>query len=124
MIEIQAVTQRFGNVEAVRNVDLSIRRARSSASSAAAALASTLVRTLNLLNRPTSGRIVLDGQDLTSLSSSQLREARRGIGMIFQHFNLLSSRSVYDNIALPLELAGKSKSEIAAKVEPCWNWSA
>ncbi|MFU1828079.1 ATP-binding cassette domain-containing protein, partial [Enterococcus faecium] len=43
---------------------------------------------------------------------------RRGIGMIFQHFNLLSSRSVYDNIALPLELAGKSKSEIAAKVEP------
>ena len=119
MIEIQAVTQRFGNVEAVRNVDLSIRKGeifgiigRSGAGK------STLVRTLNLLNRPTSGRIVLDGQDLTSLSSSQLREARRGIGMIFQHFNLLSSRSVYDNIALPLELAGKSKSEIAAKVEP------
>ena len=119
MIEIQAVTQRFGNVEAVRNVDLSIRKGeifgiigRSGAGK------STLVRTLNLLNRPTSGRIVLDGQDLTSLSSSQLREARRGIGMIFQHFNLLSSRSVYDNIALPLELAGKSKPEIAAKVEP------
>ena len=119
MIEIQAVTQRFGNVEAVRNVDLSIRKGeifgiigRSGAGK------STLVRTLNLLNRPTSGRIVLDGQDLTSLSSSQLREARRGIGMIFQHFNLLSSRSVYDNIALPLELAGKSKSEIAAKAEP------
>ncbi|TDY86749.1 UNVERIFIED_ORG: D-methionine transport system ATP-binding protein [Herbaspirillum seropedicae] len=119
MIEIQAVTQRFGNVEAVRNVDLSIRKGeifgiigRSGAGK------STLVRTLNLLNRPTSGRIVLDGQDLTSLSSSQLREARRGIGMIFQHFNLLSSRSVYDNIALPQELAGKSKSEIAAKVEP------
>ena len=108
MIEIQAVTQRFGNVEAVRNVDLSIRKGeifgiigRSGAGK------STLVRTLNLLNRPTSGRIVLDGQDLTSLSSSQLREARRGIGMIFQHFNLLSSRSVYDNIALPLELAGR-----------------
>ena len=119
MIEIQAVTQRFGNVEAVRNVELSIRKGevfgiigRSGAGK------STLVRTLNLLNRPTSGRIILDGQDLTTLSSSQLREARRGIGMIFQHFNLLSSRSVYDNIALPLELAGKSKSEIAAKVEP------
>ena len=119
MIEIQAVTQRFGNVEAVRNVDLSIRKGeifgiigRSGAGK------STLVRTLNLLNRPTSGRIVLDGQDLTSLSAAQLREARRGIGMIFQHFNLLSSRSVYDNIALPLELAGKSKAEIAAKVEP------
>ncbi|WP_017451311.1 methionine ABC transporter ATP-binding protein [Herbaspirillum rubrisubalbicans] len=119
MIEIQAVTQRFGNVEAVRHVDLSIRKGeifgiigRSGAGK------STLVRTLNLLNRPTSGRIVLDGQDLASLSASQLREARRGIGMIFQHFNLLSSRSVYDNIALPLELAGKSKAQIAAKVEP------
>ncbi|KAF1041427.1 MAG: Methionine import ATP-binding protein MetN [Herbaspirillum frisingense] len=119
MIEIQAVTQRFGNVEAVRNVELSIRKGeifgiigRSGAGK------STLVRTLNLLNRPTSGRIVLDGQDLTTLSSAQLREARRSIGMIFQHFNLLSSRTVYDNIALPLELAGKSKAEIAKKVEP------
>jgi D-methionine transport system ATP-binding protein len=119
MIEIQAVTQRFGSVEAVRNVDLSIRKGeifgiigRSGAGK------STLVRTLNLLNRPTSGRIVLDGQDLTALSAGQLRQARRGIGMIFQHFNLLSSRTVYDNIALPLELAGKSKAEIAAKVEP------
>ncbi|WP_343584094.1 methionine ABC transporter ATP-binding protein [Herbaspirillum sp.] len=119
MIEIQAVTQRFGNVEAVRNVDLSIRKGevfgiigRSGAGK------STLVRTLNLLNRPTSGRILLDGQDLTALSANQLREARRGIGMIFQHFNLLSSRTVYDNIALPLELAGKSKAEIAKKVEP------
>ncbi|MBV8624769.1 MAG: ATP-binding cassette domain-containing protein, partial [Herbaspirillum sp.] len=119
MIEIQAVTQRFGDVEAVRKVDLSIRKGeifgiigRSGAGK------STLVRTLNLLNRPTAGRILLDGQDLTALSAAQLREARRGIGMIFQHFNLLSSRSVYDNIALPLELAGKSKAEIAAKVEP------
>ena len=119
MIEIQAVTQRFGDVEAVRDVDLSIRKGeifgiigRSGAGK------STLVRTINLLNRPTSGRIVLDGQDMTSLSADQLRDARRGIGMIFQHFNLLSSRTVYDNIALPLELAGKSKAEIARKVEP------
>jgi len=119
MIEIQAVTQRFGNVEAVRNVDLSIRNGeifgiigRSGAGK------STLVRTINLLNRPTSGRILIDGQDLTALNAAQLRKARRGIGMIFQHFNLLSSRTVYDNIALPLELAGKSRAEIARKVEP------
>ncbi len=123
MIEIQAVTQRFqsagGAVDAVRNVDLSIRKGevfgiigRSGAGK------STLVRTINLLNRPTSGRIVLDGKDMTTLSADQLRAARREIGMIFQHFNLLSSRTVYDNIALPLELAGLSKAEIEKKVAP------
>ncbi|WP_426444661.1 ATP-binding cassette domain-containing protein, partial [Salmonella enterica] len=76
----------------------------------------TLVRTLNLLNRPTSGRIVLDGQDLTSLSSSQLREARRGIGMIFQHFNLLSAKTVFDNIALPLRVAGVPRQQVEGRV--------
>lgn len=123
MIEIQGVTQRFqsdsGTVDAVRNVDLSIRKGeifgiigRSGAGK------STLVRTINLLNRPTSGHIVLDGKDMTTLTAEQLRDARRHIGMIFQHFNLLSSRTVFDNIALPLELAGLSKPQIAAKVEP------
>jgi len=123
MIEIQGVTQRFpngsGTVDAVRNVDLSIRKGevfgiigRSGAGK------STLVRTINLLNRPTEGKIILDGKDMTTLSADDLRDARRHIGMIFQHFNLLSSRTVYDNIALPLELAGLSKAEIAKKVEP------
>lgn len=123
MIEIQGVTQRFlnsaGGVDAVRNVDLSIRKGevfgiigRSGAGK------STLVRTINLLNRPTSGCIMLDGQDMTKLAANDLRAARRHIGMIFQHFNLLSSRTVYDNIALPLELAGLSTAEIAKKVTP------
>ncbi len=79
---------------------------------------STLVRAINLLNRPTAGRVIVAGQDLTALDSSALRLARRDIGMIFQHFNLLSSRTVYDNVALPLELAGKSRDEIAATVLP------
>lgn len=123
MIEIQAVTQRFqngsGTVEAVRNVDLSIRPGeifgiigRSGAGK------STLVRTINLLNRPSSGRIILDGKDMTALPAAALRAARRRIGMIFQHFNLLSSRTVYDNIALPLELTDFSQAGIAGKVEP------
>ncbi|QRX83658.1 methionine ABC transporter ATP-binding protein [Glaciimonas sp. PAMC28666] len=123
MIKIQAVTQRFegsnGPVDAVRNVDLTINKGeifgiigRSGAGK------STLVRTLNLLNRPTSGKIIVDGKDLTALDAGELRAARREIGMIFQHFNLLSSRSVYDNIALPLELAGLSKAEISKKVTP------
>ena len=79
---------------------------------------STLVRCINLLNRPTSGSVIVDGKDLTKMSESELREERRSIGMIFQHFNLLSSRTVYGNVALPLELAGMPKDKIREKVMP------
>lgn len=77
---------------------------------------STLLRCLNLLERPTSGRILLDGQDLTQLSDKQLREQRQRIGMIFQGFNLLHSRNVADNVAVPLEIANVPKAERAARV--------
>ncbi|SFB05858.1 methionine ABC transporter ATP-binding protein [Selenomonas ruminantium] len=79
---------------------------------------STLVRCINMLERPTGGKVIVDGQDMTALNDSELREARKDIGMIFQHFNLLSSATVYENIAFPLKLAGKSDSEIKEKVEP------
>ena len=79
---------------------------------------STLIRCINLLERPTAGKVVVDGQDMTALSDKELRAARKNIGMIFQHFNLLSSATVYDNIAFPLRLAHKSEKEIRAKVEP------
>lgn len=65
---------------------------------------STLIRCFNLLERPTRGSIIVDQCDLTTLNTEGLRQARRKIGMIFQHFNLLSSRSVFDNVALPLEI--------------------
>ena len=77
---------------------------------------STLIRCVNLLERPTSGNIIIDGVNLTQLTSQQLTLTRRKIGMIFQHFNLLSSRTVFDNVALPLELASQSKSDIKEKV--------
>ena len=77
---------------------------------------STLIRCVNMLEAPTSGRVVVDGVDLTQLSQPDLCEARRNIGMIFQHFNLLSSRTVFNNVALPLELAGRNKAEINEKV--------
>ena len=77
---------------------------------------STLIRCVNMLEAPTSGSIIVDDVDLTKLSKKQLGETRRNIGMIFQHFNLLSSRTVFDNVALPLELAGKDKSQITTKV--------
>ncbi|HWT37348.1 MAG TPA: ATP-binding cassette domain-containing protein, partial [Paraburkholderia sp.] len=123
MIELRNLSQRFpgprGWVEALHNVNLSVPQGevfgiigRSGAGK------STLVRTINLLTRPTEGNVVVDGRDLTTLPAAQLREARREIGMIFQHFNLLSSRTVFENVALPLELAGMKRAEIEAHVLP------
>jgi len=77
---------------------------------------STLIRCINMLERPTKGTVIVDGQDFTALSELQLREERKKIGMIFQHFNLLSSRTVYQNIAFPLELAHCSKQQIDTEV--------
>ncbi len=79
---------------------------------------STLVRCVNLLERPTSGQVFVDGINLMELDEDALRATRRRIGMIFQHFNLLSSRTVFDNIAFPLELAHVKKADIAARVMP------
>ena len=79
---------------------------------------STLVRCMNLLERPSAGKVEIDGVDLCQLPAKALRAERHQISMIFQHFNLLESRNVYDNIALPLELIGTPKNEIAHKVEP------
>lgn len=77
---------------------------------------STLIRCVNLLEMPTSGEIIVDGHNLLKLSASELSVMRRDIGMIFQHFNLLSSRTVFDNIAFPLELTKTPKSLIRKRV--------
>ena len=79
---------------------------------------STLVRCINMLERPTKGQVIVDGAELTAMNDAQLRKARQSIGMIFQHFNLLTSRTVYDNIAFPLEIQGLSKAEIDKRVQP------
>jgi D-methionine transport system ATP-binding protein len=77
---------------------------------------STLVRCLNLLTRPDSGSINIDGQEMMELSPKELRKARKKIGMIFQHFNLMPSRTVFGNVAYPLKGSGLSKEEITDKV--------
>ena len=123
MIELKGIFQTYkgssGPVEALRGVDLHIQPGevfgiigRSGAGK------SSLVRVINLLNRPTAGQVIVGGRELTALGGDALRVARRDIGMVFQHFNLLSSRTVYDNVALPLEIAGLSTAEIRARVEP------
>ncbi|MCD8011796.1 MAG: ATP-binding cassette domain-containing protein [Lachnospiraceae bacterium] len=76
---------------------------------------STLVRCLNFLERPTAGTVFIDGQDLSALSDRALREMRKDIGMIFQHFNLLMQRSVLDNVCFPMEIAGVKKTEARKK---------
>ncbi|MFP1739386.1 methionine ABC transporter ATP-binding protein MetN [Lonsdalea quercina] len=78
---------------------------------------STLIRCINLLERPTSGTVLVAEQDLMALSNSQLTRARRQIGMIFQHFNLLSSRTVFGNVALPLELDNLPSAKIKQRVD-------
>ncbi|MDR6935528.1 methionine ABC transporter ATP-binding protein [Luteibacter sp. 3190] len=79
---------------------------------------STMLRLINLLERPTSGQVFIDGRDVTQAQGADLRRLRSGIGMIFQHFNLLSSRTVADNVAFPLRLHGDmDETAIAARVD-------
>ncbi|XBH21904.1 ATP-binding cassette domain-containing protein [Jonesiaceae bacterium BS-20] len=78
---------------------------------------STLIRLVNQLESPDTGTVVVAGQDLTTLSTKQLRTSRRSIGMVFQQFNLLETKTVFRNIAMPLILAGASKAEIAKRVD-------
>ncbi|NLW43577.1 MAG: methionine ABC transporter ATP-binding protein [Syntrophomonadaceae bacterium] len=78
---------------------------------------STLIRCVNMLERPTHGTIFVDGQEITALSEEELRVARQKIGMIFQHFNLLSSRTVFNNIMFPLEIARVPKKEARQRVQ-------
>ena len=77
---------------------------------------STLVRTINLLQRPTSGSVIVNGTEMTALSPAQLRDERKKIGMIFQHFNLMSELTVFGNVAQPLKHAKMTKAEKQAKV--------
>ncbi len=80
---------------------------------------STLLRLINLLERPDSGKVAVNGKDLTGLNAAELRAARQNIGMVFQQFNLLANRTVADNVAFPLEIAGWDAGSIQQRVEEC-----
>ena len=77
---------------------------------------STLVRVINLLQRPTSGEVIIKGENITNLKGKDLRRKRQSIGMIFQHFNLMASRTIFDNVDFSLKYSGKSKQERKEKV--------
>mgnify|MGYP000002478769 FL=1 len=125
MVAFESVTKRFGGSNgqpaftALDGVDLTVARGgitgiigRSGAGK------STLIRLVNGLEKASSGRVVVDGIEVGTLAETGLRDLRRQVGMIFQHFNLLSSRTAFDNIALPLEIAGMDRKAIRDRVAP------
>lgn len=123
MIELKDLKKTYrnarGSLEALRGVSVNIREGEIfGVIGKSGAGKSTLIRCINMLERPSSGLVSVGGADLTNLPERQLREERKKIGMVFQHFNLLSSRTVYENVAFPLELAGKRASEISSAVDP------
>lgn len=120
MIQVQDVSKTFEGkdhkVEALKDINLTILRGEIyGIIGMSGAGKSTLVRCLNFLERPTSGTVYVQGQDLCDLDEKELREVRKKIAMIFQHFNLLMQRSVLDNVCFPLEISGMKKKEARKK---------
>ncbi len=121
MIELTHISKDFGKgqqqVHAVRDVSLSIDTGEIfGIIGFSGAGKSTLVRCINLLEQPTAGTVTVDGKEVTALPAKELRQTRKKIGMIFQHFNLMPSRTVAGNVAYPLRGSGLSKKETADKV--------
>ncbi len=123
MIQLSHIEKTYDSpsdpVKALKGIDLTIERGEIfGIIGLSGAGKSTLIRCINMLERPTAGKVIVDGQDMTAMSEKELRKARKNIGMIFQHFNLLSSATVYDNIAFPLRLSHTPEEEIKKKVLP------
>lgn len=121
MIELRHIVKRFeskaGTVTAVNDASLHIEKGEVfGIIGFSGAGKSTLVRCINLLERPTSGEVLIDGTDITKLAAKELRGVRQKIGMIFQHFNLMPSRTVYENIEMPLKLTSLSAEERREKI--------
>lgn len=120
IIQIQNVTKTFvgkeNQVEALRGISLDIHRGNIyGIIGMSGAGKSTLVRCLNFLEKPTTGTVLIENQDLSQLSEKKLREVRTDIAMIFQHFNLLMQRNVLDNVCFPMEIVGVSKHDARKK---------
>jgi D-methionine transport system ATP-binding protein len=117
MIELLNITKSYAGHTALKNIDLFIQEGEIfGIIGKSGAGKSTLLRCINLLEQPDSGSIVVDGESLTELSLPALRQARHKIAMIFQHFNLLQSKTVYENIALPMRIQGINETVIEEKI--------
>ena len=121
MIELKNISKQFEvkgkKITALDNVNLEVPQGTIyGVIGASGAGKSTLIRCVNLLERPTIGQVIVGGQDLTAMSDKDLILARRNIAMLFQHFNLLSSQTVFENVALPLRLNNTPKDQVEKKV--------
>ncbi|KDN59687.1 MAG: methionine ABC transporter ATP-binding protein [Exiguobacterium sp.] len=120
MITLTNVRKQFGRDIAVKDVSLHVDRGEIyGIIGASGAGKSTVLRLMNLLETPDSGTVEIDGSVLTSLSTRQLREKRHVIGMIFQQFNLVANKTVYDNVVAPLKLAGRPRATHKERVLEC-----
>jgi D-methionine transport system ATP-binding protein len=118
MIELKHITKLYGSFKALDDINLTIPDGEiMGIIGQSGAGKSTLIRCINMLEPPTSGEVIINGKDMTKHSARELREERKKIGMIFQHFNLLSNRTVYQNVAFPLELANIPKEEQKKRIE-------
>ncbi|QGG49858.1 methionine ABC transporter ATP-binding protein [Lysinibacillus pakistanensis] len=121
MIRLENISKEFktkkGIVRAVDGINLHVRKGEiHGVIGYSGAGKSTLIRCVNLLERPTAGKVLINNVDITSLSLNDLRKTRQKIGMIFQHFNLLKTATVYNNIAVPLKLLGYNDTEVKNRV--------
>ncbi|MCM3710682.1 methionine ABC transporter ATP-binding protein [Sporosarcina luteola] len=120
MITLHNISKSYSGYQAIQSVSLSIEKGEiHGIIGASGAGKSTLLRLMNLLESPDDGDVVVNHQMLTNLNSKQLRQARKSIGMIFQHFNLVANKTVYDNVAASLELAKFPKKGRRSRVEEC-----
>jgi len=118
MIELIALNKSFDTLQALRDVHLFVGEGDIfGVIGKSGAGKSTLLRSINLLERPDSGQVIVDQQNLMDLNDHDLRQARHKIAMIFQHFNLLSAKTVYDNIALPMRIQGIKEADIRRKID-------
>lgn len=127
MIKVENLSKEYNNsnkkIHALKNINLQVEKGEIfGIIGLSGAGKSTLIRCLNKLEEPTNGKIFINDSEITNLNNEHLRNTRKDIGMIFQHFNLLSSKNVYKNIAFPLELEGMDKKSINKRVNTLLNY--
>lgn len=120
MIALHNVSKVFSGYRAIQSVSLTVHKGEiHGIIGASGAGKSTLLRLMNLLEIPEEGKVEVNGQMLTSLSGKELRQARKSIGMIFQHFNLVANKTVYDNVEISLQLSKFQRSKRKERVLEC-----